>query len=52
MTGRDTLLNIYVIFAQSIGLKKYTEASEFPWSYILIVLFTEIQYTAFNHPYF
>jgi len=46
------LLNFYVIVAQSLGLKKYTEASQFPWAYLLIILVTEIQSFAFNHPYF
>ena len=41
-----------MVLAQSIGLKKYTEKSAFPYAYVLIVLFTEIQVAAFNHPYF
>ena len=42
----------YVVLSQSLGLKKYTEASQFPWTYLLILLFTELQEAAFHHPYF
>ena len=38
--------------AQSLGLKKYTEKTQFPYAYLFIVLFTELQAAAFHHPYF
>ena len=40
------------MIAQAIGLRKYTEESQFPWGYLMIVFFTEIQFAAFHHPYF
>ena len=51
-SGVEAWHTLYVVLAQSIGLKKYTEQSSFPYAYVLIVLFTEIQVAAFNHPYF
>lgn len=51
-TGVEAWHTFYVVLAQSIGLKKYTEKSAFPYAYVLIALCTEIQVAAFHHPYF
>jgi len=51
-SGVEAWHTLYVVLSQSIGLKKYTAQSGFPYAYVLIVLFTEIQVAAFHHPYF
>lgn len=52
VSGEAPWLTFYVVMAQSVGLKKYTERGQFPWAYLLIVLFTEVQAALFHHPFF
>ena len=47
----ETLLSLYIVVAQSIGLPKFAR-SGVPLSFVLIILTTEIQNWAFHHPYF
>ena len=47
----ETLLSLYIVVAQSIGLPKFA-SSGVPLSFVVIILTTEIQNWAFHHPYF
>ena len=47
----ETLLTLYIVIANSIGLPKFAY-SGVPLSFVFIILTTEIQNWAFYHPYF